>query len=726
MTTGSRSTGVYVASRPPNHPNRSTTASVIRRYFSGIVALAVLLQIAVIVRGADAEQPLVYTGITSRLHSLSSITLSAPEHADHPELALVSVMAPWQALEPADDAFDWSRLDANVRDARDNGYRLIIRVMAGRSAPSWLPNVGVAQMSLLGMDQNAVDFCDRIQTSIPWDPVLQTEYTEMMRELGRWLSRSDGAGRTNGAHVYLVPVSMPSILGTEMVYGYGPSVRCPAGTDGAGTDLPASNRAAWDRISTESQRREWVAAAWRNAIDIHMRELPVNVRSVIAYGSVFGDGHGASMRIAQEKVTQYGGRLWGMYTNLQPEVAADGSLSPWRVACSKCDAVIRQTVASGGGVGFQVAGGPVNDQVERFRYSVNDALASYPTMFIETSPGRIDTHEDFLLTGSDPVQLQLARLANPTVVRETLVRVTCEPAVVGRAGTCSATVSDAGGEGATTPLGTDSVTWTTTAAGTFSPSRCTPAGADGTAMCSVSYTPGKGSAGAHGILAAYAGDGLHAAADAGLDLTVNRRRSATSVACGQSTTAPGSATCSANVEDVDAGDASTPSGEVVFSLQAGDVLGSCALEVASNSKARCTFDYLPSGGTQTVIARYAGDPDHGASAVDQPASVSIEPVPVEPVPPTDSVAPAITITRPVDGATVRSRNLMIGAEASDDVGVVAVAFAVNGETVCEDVSPGWSCSWRRPDGTDAVYTVTATATDAAGNASTSTVVVSGR
>jgi len=717
MGAGSCTSATRTPSGRLGHALSASLVPVVRRYLAGIVTIAVLLQIAVIVRGAHAEPP-VYTGVTSRLHSLTSITLTAREHADHPQLALVSAMVPWQALEPSDDSFDWSRLETDVLDARDNGYRLILRVMVGRAAPSWLGNVGVASIPLLGTDENAVDFCDHIRTSIPWDPILEAEYAEMMHELGRWLSRSDGNGKTNGSHVFLIPVSMPSILGTEMVYGYGPNVRCPAGTDAAGLDLASSNRAAWDRISTETDRRAWAAAAWTRAIDIHMRELPVGVRSVIAYGSVFGDGQAASMRIAQEQVPQYTGRLWGMYTNLQPEVAGDGSLSPWRDACVRCDGVIRQTVASGGRIGFQVAGGAVNDPMERFRYAVRDALANYPTMFIETSPVRIDQHEDFLLTGADPVQLQLAQLANPSTLRATQLQIRCEPGVVERPGTCTATVQDAGGDGATTPGGEGAIAWQTAAVGVFSESRCTPSGTDGTAACSVSYTPGQGSAGVHAITVAYAGDGAHAPSSADLELVAERRRSATSIVCGIATL-PGSTTCAGSVVDVEAGKAMAPSGKVTFAIEGGVALGSCSLEVATDSKSRCSFDYVPSDlGIVNVVAEYAGGPDHAASVVSEPAPVAVEPAEV------DTQSPTVMITRPLDGSTVRPRKLMITANSTDDVGVVAVVFAVNGQILCEDAAPNWTCSWRVPKEVGGIYTVTATAFDHAGNASISAVVVS--
>jgi hypothetical protein len=110
---------------------------------------------------------------------------------------------------------------------------------------------------------------------------------------------------------------MPSYLGTEMAIGYGQSVTCPAGTEAAGQNLRASNLAAWNAVSTETERRARTEAAWRGAIDIHMQELPAANDSVLAYGHLFLDGQAASLRVAADKVAQYPDRLWSMYTNLQ-------------------------------------------------------------------------------------------------------------------------------------------------------------------------------------------------------------------------------------------------------------------------------------------------------------------------------------------------------------------------------------------------------------------------
>jgi hypothetical protein len=202
------------------------------------------------------------------------------------------------------------------------------------------------------------------------------------------------------------------VLGSEMTIGYGSNEPCPPGTGRAGTTLAATNRAAWDTVSSEAQRRRWIEAVWRRAIAIHMRQLPTATNSVIAYGALFGDGQAASRRIARNDVARYRPQLWSMYTNLQPSVRADGSLGPWSERCRPCHRVILTAIRHGGAVGFQAAGAAVNDTARSFRTAIEAALRSYEPSFLEAGSQRIDRFEPYLLTGERALQARIARAAD--------------------------------------------------------------------------------------------------------------------------------------------------------------------------------------------------------------------------------------------------------------------------------------------------------------------------
>src|SRR5207249_11021794 len=100
---------------------------------------------------------------------------------------------------------------------------------------------------------------------------------------------------------------------------------------------------------------------------------------------------------------------------------------------------------------------------------------------------------------------------------------------------------------------------------------------------------------------------------------------------------------------------------------------------------------------------------------------SSSPPPPPPPPPPDTTPPAVSITAPANGATV-SGSVTVTASASDNVGVTAVTISVDGTTLCVDNPASYSCSWDTTTTTNASHTISATATDAAGNTGTAPVV----
>src|SRR5438128_6190854 len=169
--------------------------------------------------------------------------------------------------------------------------------------------------------------------------------------------------------------------------------------------------------------------------------------------------------------------------------------------------------------------------------------------------------------------------------RSSSTSVSCLPSTVlaGVGSTCTATVSDASGAGASTPAGT--VTFSHTGNGSFSSTTCTLA----SGSCSVTYTPTDSASATHNITAAYGGSTIHnisnnTASRFALNAT---RGTSTTVACSPSTVLAGVATiCTATVTDTHpAGTASAPSGTVTFSTSStGTFSGSpCTLTSATSS-----------------------------------------------------------------------------------------------------------------------------------------------
>jgi len=85
----------------------------------------------------------------------------------------------------------------------------------------------------------------------------------------------------------------------------------------------------------------------------------------------------------------------------------------------------------------------------------------------------------------------------------------------------------------------------------------------------------------------------------------------------------------------------------------------------------------------------------------------------------DTIAPAVSITAPADGATV-SGLILVTASASDNVGVVGVQLLLDGANLgAEDTSNPYSVSWNTLTATIGTHTLAARARDAAGNTTTS-------
>jgi hypothetical protein len=90
----------------------------------------------------------------------------------------------------------------------------------------------------------------------------------------------------------------------------------------------------------------------------------------------------------------------------------------------------------------------------------------------------------------------------------------------------------------------------------------------------------------------------------------------------------------------------------------------------------------------------------------------------------DNTRPVVAVTSPLTGATV-SGTIPVEATASDNRTVASVQFFLDGSSIGTDTSTtgGWSVSWDTTAAADGTHSLSATARDAAGNATTSAPVV---
>jgi hypothetical protein len=88
--------------------------------------------------------------------------------------------------------------------------------------------------------------------------------------------------------------------------------------------------------------------------------------------------------------------------------------------------------------------------------------------------------------------------------------------------------------------------------------------------------------------------------------------------------------------------------------------------------------------------------------------------------PVDTTPPAVTITAPTTGAIISGSSVNVAANASDNVGVTAVQFKLDGANIGNAVtSAPYAVAWNPSSVSTGTHVLTATGRDAAGNESTS-------
>ncbi|HEY6118733.1 MAG TPA: S8 family serine peptidase [Pyrinomonadaceae bacterium] len=90
---------------------------------------------------------------------------------------------------------------------------------------------------------------------------------------------------------------------------------------------------------------------------------------------------------------------------------------------------------------------------------------------------------------------------------------------------------------------------------------------------------------------------------------------------------------------------------------------------------------------------------------------------------TDTTPPSVNFNSPSSGATV-SGPVSISVGASDNVGVSTVSLSIDGGSFATDAAAPYNFSWDTSAAANGIHSLSATATDAAGNATTTSITVS--
>jgi hypothetical protein len=218
----------------------------------------------------------------------------------------------------------------------------------------------------------------------------------------------------------------------------------------------------------------------------------------------------------------------------------------------------------------------------------------------------------------------------------TTTTVSCAPGnvLVGGSATCTATVADPGAS-PLSPNGT--VTFSGGGTATFgNGGSCTLAGAP--RQCSVTYTP-TGAAGTRTITGTYGANGPHAgSSDTESVYFGEKRATSTTVVCTPASVLVGVATtCTGTVADTAAGTPIRPTGTITFTQSGGSFGGGNACTLSASGANACSVTIMRgSAGSAPVRADYGGDLAHVASGGDTTFTVTAPPAPPGDTPPGDT------------------------------------------------------------------------------------------
>ena len=335
-----------------------------------------------------------------------------------------------------------------------------------------------------------------------------------------------------------------------------------------------------------------------------------------------------------------------------------------------------------------------------------------------TADGSVASHFSVPTGGLPETGISGISVVPGPVTHSTSTAIACAPSTVavGVATNCTATVTDTSSTGATSPTG--SVTVTSNGTGTFSGGSCTLASTGASsATCSLTYTPSAVGSGTHTISAAYAGDPGHTASTGSTGVAVTTRPSTTAISCAPASLAVGAATtCTATVTDGGTGAAPAPTGTVAFTTSGAGTFApgaSCALSAVTGSSAGCALTYTPTAlgsGAQTITGAYSGDPTFAASSGTFNLALNTPPTANAGGPYTGVEGAAIAIAGTAgdpDGDIVTTTWSVTpnGANDTQATCVLASAIALSTTVTCPN---------------EGSFTLTLTATDAAGQSTTDT------
>jgi C1A family cysteine protease len=193
-----------------------------------------------------------------------------------------------------------------------------------------------------------------------------------------------------------------------------------------------------------------------------------------------------------------------------------------------------------------------------------------------------------------------------------------------------------------------------------------------------------------------------------------------SVASRGKPTKPGTDVTPPSVAITSPSNGSVVSGATTIQVSASDNVGVSSVAVTvdgssigTKTTAPYNFSWTADGNSHTVTATAK---DAAGNSSSNSISISKNTVTA------DNTAPSVSITSPANGASVTG-TVNVSVNASDNIGVSAVSLSIDGTLIGTSSTSPYNFSWDASSVADGTHTLTAKASDAAGNSSTQNILV---
>jgi hypothetical protein len=297
-----------------------------------------------------------------------------PWDASHPHPRIISLYYRWDQLEPRPGVWNWGKLAASYADARRHGYFIILRVVTGRYAPSWIYTAGGVPSVRLWVPSTG---SYSLRFPVVWTKPYRHLITLLARQIGAQLATTyTGSTATWSDYTAGVPIAAASDDGTEMPF------------HGA-IFYNRKSRTVWDTVTptpppgeTKQQLRASLTAhAWRLGAAHYLDAIP-NAPVLLALGQVFKDSASHAMEMAQTMFDgTHAGHLVGMHTDFIPADGPDSDgnrvpVGPWSQELPK-DASQLATIRSLGGSIAEQSASFAGETAHSYRHTFTDPVVAF-------------------------------------------------------------------------------------------------------------------------------------------------------------------------------------------------------------------------------------------------------------------------------------------------------------------------------------------------------------